>query len=338
MTTYGVKALRQIQMSRETALGTPSTDYTVWRGTGTLSDQRVVNQPEEDVGILPGTDRQYVPQKMGELSAEGEATFEQIGHAFDAGFYEATPTTDTGTGTGIIRTYTLPIASSDVKSSSDLQTYAFKGGDNAAVEYMKGSFVRNLSLSGAIGAALMNTITWQGREVASDTDGFAVATLPTVEEILHSKAKMWIDDSTATVGTTQITGIVGDVSIDITTGWQALFTADGTLEHSDLKQVKPEITMQVTFEHAGAAITEKANWRAGTARQIRIEWLGSALTTAGAHTYKTLRFDMLGKWENFDALGDRDGDDIVTGTFRAGYNSAAAKYFSAVLVNEVAAL
>jgi len=337
MTTYGVKALRQIQMSRETAIGTPSTDYTVWRGTGTLTDQRVVNQPEEDVGILPGTDRQYVPQKMGELGAEGEATFEQIGHAFDAGLYEATPAADGG-GSGYVRTWTFPIASSDVKSSSDLQTYAFKGGDNAAVEYMKGSFVNQLSLSGSIGGAVMNSITWQGREVASDTDGYATATLPVVEEILHTKAKMYIDAVGGTIGTTQITGIVGDVTIDITTGWQALFTADGTLEYSDLKQVKPEITMQVTFEHAGAAITEKAAWRAGTSRLIRIQWEGSALGTGATYDYKTLRIDMAGKWENFDALGDRDGDDIVTGTFRAAYNATAAKFFEAVLVNEVAAL
>jgi len=339
MAEYGIKSLRQIQMSRESAIRTPTTDYTVWRGTGTLQDQRVVVFPDEDVGIFGGTDRQYVPQKMGELVMEDTpATYEQIGHIFDAGLYEATPVADGG-GSGYVRTYTMPQASTDIKQSTDLQTYGFKGGDNVDVEYAKGSFVRSFSLSGNSGEAVNVTATWETCEVASDTDGFETATTPSVEEILFSKAELYIDDSTDTIGTTQIDGAFISMDLSVTTGWKSIFSADGSLEYSGLKQVMPEIMLNVTFEHTAAGVVaEKAAWRAGTSRLIRIQAEGSALETSGSYDYNTLIFDLAGKWESFEAIGDEDGDDIVTGTFRCRYNSDAAKFFEAVLVNEVDAL
>ena len=339
MTVYGIKSLRQIQMSRETALGTPTTDYAVWRGTGVLKDNRVTEFPPEDVGIFGGVDRSYTPKKGGELSMDDTpATFEQLGYIFDAGFYEASPTSDVG-GTGFSRTYTLPITSATVKASTDLQTYGFKGGDNVDVEYMKGAFVRTLSLSGSAGEALMLGAVWDGQSVESDTDGFGTATTPAVEEILFGNAKLYIDESTGTIGTSQITGAFISMGLDITTGWKGIFTGDGTIEHSDAKQTMPEIVLNVTFEHVAAAVTEKTAWRNHTPRLIRVILLGDALTTAGAvYTYKTLILDMAGKWESFDGLGDDgNGDDIVTGVFRVRYNADAAKYFEAVLVNETSA-
>lgn len=336
--TYGIKSLRQIQMSRESAIGVPTTDYTVWRGVGVLDDQREVVFADEDIGIFGGTDRQYIPKKMGEFQMEDTpATFEQVGHIFDAGIYEATPTADTGAGTGYIRTYTMPITTA--KSSSDLQTYGFKGGDNIAVEYGNAAFVKSFTFSGNAGEALTMSATWETRSIESDSDGFVTATTPTVEEILFSKAKLYIDDTTDTIGSTQITGAFIAMNLEATTGWQSIFSGDGSIEYSALKQVMPEITLAVTFEHTAAGVVaEKAKWRAGTSRLIRIILEGSALTAAGAYTYKTLIFDLAGRWENFDPMGDEDGDNVVSGNFRCRYNSTAAKFFEVVLVNEVATL
>jgi len=95
----------------------------------------------------------------------------------------------------------------------------------------------------------------------------------------------------------------------------------------------------VTFEHDATSAAEKVAWRAGTTRQLRLRWLGTALTTAGSgYTYKTLIVDMAGKWEKFDKLAEQDGNDIVTGTFRARYNSTAALFCELVVVNELASL
>ena len=328
----GIKALRRIQMSREDTQGTASTDFTVWRGTGTLEDSRESVWPEEDIGIFGGTDRQYFPKLAATLEMdEVEATFEQLPHVFDAGIKYAAPAAD---GSGYIRTYSWPIVSSDYVESTDLQTYSFKCGDNNEVEKFSFGYVKEFNLSGNAGEAWKITSTWEGREVASDSDGFATVTIPDVEDILFSKSKLYIDESSDTIGTTLISNTLLSASLNIVTGWIGIFTGSGRLDFSFLKQVKPEITLDITFEHNATATAEKAKWRAGTARLLRLTCDGSALDTPGAYTYKTFQFNLAGKWDTFEKIDEQDGNDIVTGHFVARYNSTSALLGSIVVVNE----
>lgn len=332
----GIKSLRQIQLNREDVQGAATTDFTPWRGVGTLADTRTVVFPEEDIGIFGGTDRQYTPHTAGELVFESTpATFEQLPHLFDAGFYAATPTTDASSA--FIRTWTLPISSSDVKDSTDLMTYSIKAGDNEEVEQCHFGFVSEIGLSGTAGEALMVTATMQTREVTTDGDGFETVTVPTVEEILFSKGRLYIDATSTDHGTTEKSNTLIAADLNIKTGWRAVDTANGSAYFAFLKQVQPEIVLNVTFEHNDSAVAEKAAWRAGTARLIRLEFDGTALsTTDAAATYdtKALRIDLAGKWEKFDKLGERDGNDIVAATFRARYNATAAHFAEFVIANE----
>ena len=330
----GIKALRQIQMSRETTQGTATTDFTVWRGTGTLEDSRESVWPEEDIGIFGGTDRQYFPKLAATLEMdEVEATFEQLPHILDAGIKYAAPTAD---GSGYIRTYTWPIVSSDVVESTDVVTYSFKCGDNNEVEKFAFGYVKEFSLSGNAGEAWKVNSTWEGREVASDSDGFVAVTIPTVEDVLFSKSKLYVDESSDTIGTTLISNTLLTASLTITTGLTGVHTGSGRLDFSFIKQVKPEIKLDVTFEHNATATAEKAKWRAGTPRLLKIICEGSALESAGStYTYNTLTINLAGKWDTFEKIDEQDGNDIVTGHFVARYNSTAALFGSIVVVNEV---
>jgi hypothetical protein len=100
----------------------------------------------------------------------------------------------------------------------------------------------------------------------------------------------------------------------------------------------PEITLDVTFEHNSSATTEKENWRDETSRLIRVISEGSALTTTGSYSNKTMILDLPGKWESFDALTDQDGNDTVTGTFRVRYNADVGDAGKILIVNENASL
>ena len=51
--TYGIKALRRVQLGREATPGTIVVATAVWRGEGTIEDTRLVEQPSEDVGFIP---------------------------------------------------------------------------------------------------------------------------------------------------------------------------------------------------------------------------------------------------------------------------------------------
>ena len=326
MTTQGIKALRRIQMGKETAPGTAVAASAIWRGIGTIQDNLTTVFPAEDVGILVGTDRNYIPKAEAMLAlAETEATFEQLPYLFEAGIRHVTPSTDTP---GYKYEYIVPVASTDSLASTDLQTFTFEGGDNAQAEEFAYGFARTITLSGTAGQAVMMGAEIVGRQVAPSTFTASIA-IPTVEEILMSKGKLYIDAAGGTIGGTQKSNTLLDFSLSISTGWIPVYTADGNIYFSFAKPTAPEVMLSLTFEHETSSIAEIAAWRAGTARQIRLKFDGASS--------KYLTLDMAGKWESFDALGDQDGDDIVTGVFRARYNSTAAKYFEAVLVNETAA-
>ena len=64
---------------------------------------------------------------------------------------------------------------------------------------------------------------------------------------------------------------------------------------------------------------------------------GSTLVTAGTgFTTKVLRIDLAGKWEKFEKLGEENGNDILTGTFRSRYNATEAAFAEIKVVNELA--
>ena len=127
----GVKALRKIQLGDESSAGTPVAASTIWRGMGTISDQREVVHVEEDVGYLSGTDRTYVPKLFAELELEEtEATFEQLPHILEMSLKDETPAQD-GTGSGYIYQYEFPTT-----TQPTIQTYTIEGGDDQQAEEM----------------------------------------------------------------------------------------------------------------------------------------------------------------------------------------------------------
>jgi hypothetical protein len=121
------------------------------------------------------------------------------------------------------------------------------------------------------------------------------------------------------------------MNLAVNTGWTPVYTADGNLYFSFVKQAMPEVTLSITFEHDATSVAEIAAWRAGTARSISIEFTGSS-------DAKYLKLRLVGKWDNFEQIGERDGNDVVTGNFRARYNSTAGAFFSAIIGNSLASL
>lgn len=339
---YGITTLRQIQMSRESAFGTPTATWFNWRGPGQLEDQRVGVFPEENIGVFPGTDRQYFPQHRGELKIpDHPATFEQLGHVLDAGIARATPAADTGVGaTGFIRQYLMPIKTADLKTASDLQTYSIKNGDNISVDKAGGAFVKSFSLTGARGAAWMLGAVWETTGVEDDSGGFAASpVVPTVEELLFGLTKLYIDPVSVSHGGTLVSGVLINATLTVETGWVPIYAADGSRSYGTYKQRSPEIMLNLTMEMtSGGAKAELANYRASVARLIRLKCEGTALTKAGTYNNKTLIVDLTGKWDRFDPMGEDDGDDIITGQFRGRYNATSNSFFEMVLVNEVATL
>ncbi len=330
----GVKSLRRIQLGQETVAGTVVASTALWRGTGVIEDQRELNFVEEDIGFFSGVDRTYISKFVGAMSMpDTPATFEQITYVLNAGVkLVTTPVTDTG-GSGEIYAFTFPTSALNA-----IKTFTVEGGDNQQEEEMYYSFVESFTLSGAGGEALMMNANWVGRQIQNGTFTTQPAT-PTIEDILFSKGKLYIDTVGGTIGTTQITSTLLNMSLSVETGIIPKWTADGDLDFNFHQFTRPEVTLELTYEHNASAVAEKTAWRNETARLIRLDFDGSAFTTAGSsHTTKLLRIDLAGKYESFAALADQDGNDIVTATFRALYNATAATFGEIKVVNDVTPL
>lgn len=337
--TVGIDTLSKTQIGREATAGTAVPATTILRTKGGLDNTMSVVFPEENIGYVSGTDRQYVPFKGGTWNMPaGEASFEQLNHVFEAGIKKVTTGAADGSGSGKIYAYALPTTQACDMSSSTrvIQPYTIENGDNNEVEEMEYSFVESFTIEGKATEALMVSAVWKGRQI-SNSSFTTSATLPTVEEILFSKGSVYIDAVGGTLGATQVSNTILDAKVDVKTGLKGQPTADGNLYFSFVKGVVPEVLLTVSFEHNGSASSEKTNWETGVARQIRLKFLGSSLTTAGSsYSTKALVVDLAGKWEKFSVRENRDGNSVVTGTFRARYNSTAALFARFTLVNTLA--
>lgn len=327
----GVKALRKLQLGKETTAGTAVAASAIWRGLGTLEDKSEYVMVPEDVGLLSGTDRQYCAKNLGALGMDDtEATFEQLPYILEAGVKLVnTGVTDTG-GSG--KVYTYPFATN---AQPTVRTFTVEGGDDQQAEEMEYAFVDSFKLSGKGGEALKVSANWMGRQISTCNFTGAI-NLPSVEEAIFSKGVLYIDATT--IGTTTKSQTLLGFDLDVKTGIQYVFTADGQKYFSLHKAGKSDIVASLTFEHDATSVAEKAAWRAGTRRLIRLNINGSALTTAGTFTYKTLRIDMGGKWLSFDKIGEQDGNDIVTGKFKVAPDTAGAGYCTITVVNENATI
>lgn len=330
-----VKALRKIQMGLEAASahGTAVAATAIWRGEGLIDDQTEVTFVPEDVGYLSGTDRTYIARVGGIINmTDTPATFEQLPYILAAGIQDIVAGTADGAGSGKIYQYDMPTT-----AAKTIQSYTIEAGDDQQAEEMEYSFVEDFTLAGSAGEALMMSATWRGRQVSLATFTGPLS-LVTVEEILFSKGKMYIDAASVAFGTTQASNTFLGMNLTVDTGWEAVETADGALYFTFAKSTMPEVLLNVTFEHDAVAVAEKAAWRAETPRNIRLIWTGSALATTATYDVKTLQIDLAGKWESFDMISEQDGNDIVTGTFRSRYNADATQFAQFTIINEVATL
>lgn len=332
--TAGIKALRKIQIGKETTMGTAVNATTIWRGEGTLKDDRVIEFVNEDVGLLEPTDRSYVP-KLGALVSldDTPATFEQLPYLLVASMESITTgTTDTG-GSGKVWQFDAATTAANA-----VRTLTIEGGDNIRADDVEYAYVEEATLSGAKGEAVMMGATLRGRQ-ATDSEFTGSLSVPTVEEILFGKGKLYIDATT--MGTTQKTETFLGFSLTIPSGWKEVYTGDGNLYFTKLEYVGRRdnpITGEITLEHDATAEAEVNAARAETLRLLRMIFFGNALTTAGTFTYKTLRIDLPIKYTEVPELGDEDGDDIVTLPFKTVYDVTGARAASIIIVNELTTL
>jgi hypothetical protein len=170
------------------------------------------------------------------------------------------------------------------------------------------------------------------------TGGPAGLALPTVERMMFTKAKIFLDPAGGSMGGTPISNIVKSMKCTIKTGVGEFGAGNGDLNFGFAMITAPEVTVDVDFWANATMVIEKQNWRNQLARLMRIQVLGSTLTTAGTYTYKTLNINLPGKWTKFSTLQEQNGGDYVSAAFSGRYNPTVAVGPSFDVVNQLASL
>lgn len=333
----GNYVVSKCQIGTEATKGTPVAASTIWRGPAPqIDDARNVYFPDENIGNLPGKDRSITTQVDAVADfPEADATFEQLGYILGSAI-EAEAGVQDGTGSGYVYTFDPPVDSKPALSYINSRT--IETGDSEQAEEMEYSIVDTITIKGAMGQPVKVSSRWFGRQ-AQQTTFTAALSLPSVEEILASKFKLYIDNAGGTIGTTQITGELLEFELSITSGWKPSYHGDGQLYFTLAKFTKPLMSLRLMFDHETNSIAEKELWRSETARLIRLIGEGSALTTSDTYSNKTAIFDFAGKWGRFEPIAQRDdGISTVAATFNVRDNDTADFYSQFVLVNELTAL
>jgi len=331
----GVRGLRKLQFARnaDSDSGGEIDATSIWRGTGTIQDDRDLYFVEEDIGILIGADRTNTAFLGGSIALDAVvATFEQFPNLLEMSIQAATPTSDSGGNW--IRTYTYPTT-----TKNTLRDYTWEGGDNQQAELLDYVFCRDWTLSGEEKQAWMMSGNLFGRQVQNTTFTAGVS-IPTVYNMNFGKTKVYLDNDSDDFGTTLVSNTVLAANIQYNANLIDKSTADGNLYYSFVETPTPVMTATITFEHDATSVTEKnTNWRGETARVLRLKIEGQALTSAGGtYSLRTCIIDMAGKWLSFAKIGERNGNDVLEGTFHARYNAARASAGKIIVVNEVATL
>lgn len=330
----GRKRLQRIQWGLETVPYTANAATTRWRGKGSMpEDTRTIEEVDEDIGIIGGTDRTNVTLYGGALSlAEIPASFEQIQDLFSMGLAGTRTGVADGVGTGKVYTTTIPTTAGITATP-----FSIEGGDDFEVDRLEGCVATKISFSGTAGESLKTSATISSRfnEKSSFT---AALTIPTIEDIMVSLGKVYNDAIGGTIGTTQIANQILGIKLDIEPVWAWKPTMDGSLKPSFAWFVGYNITGELTYEHdtAVSGTSGAKQWfREQTARLLQLKFEGSNLTTAGTYSKKSLIFNLPIKYTKAGAITDKNGNDTVVMGFRSRYNVTAGTAGSIVVVNQL---
>jgi hypothetical protein len=336
----GIAGLSRIQLGQETVPGTHVVASTRWRGMGSaLSDDRLIEEIEEQIGVIDGSNRTKIVQYLSGLEfAETPMTFEQIQYLLRMGFAGPNEGAADGVGTDFIYETPIPILTKPTATPLTIET-----GDDFEVERSAYHVATKIKLSGAVGQTARMSATTIGREAARYAGGFTAVSIPSVDEVVVNKGKVYLDAVSGDFGTTQVANVIIGFNIDIEIAWHAQHTLDGSLDFTTAIYTGKKISGELIYLHdtaAGGATGAKSFFRAQTAKLMRIllEDEDNVATPGTTYSKKSVIIDLPIKFRNPGIRGNSNGISTVSLPFVSKYDPTADTSGLFTVVNELATL
>lgn len=185
--------------------------------------------------------------------------------------------------------------------------------------------------------------TWANDAVMFSVEGFgrskqsstltAALSFPTVVEAPAGLLVVYIDDTWAGLGGTQVSNQVISARLEFNTGLTPIYTKDGRtdLDFTVYKPNRPSVNLTITALVGAQFDTEATKARAQAARNVKL------LTTIDANGI--LELDCQVKYDGDDVVevGEQDGQRIVTMNF-VDTGDDLAHFFKCIVTNSLATL
>ena len=336
MAQPAVKAAELVQIGKEGTRGSLVTATRRLIGDCRFSiEQEHRDFADRQYGNLARTSRApVITQNRTAFSIRSDLDAEQILVALLSGVKGGV----TGSGGGADKTWTFtPGIGAD--PAPDTYTIEFTEENFSDVkEYEAGyGFCTDFEVSWGIDGVPELTINMVARKAAESTKTASIA-VPSLNPTAALQTSVYVDDSWANLGNTQISNQIYGARAAYTTGITMQFYLDGRADLDFTQYVFDKRSLDLTMDvevdpsASGFVILEKADKDAGTMRFVRVEIIGAAL---GGSNY-TVRID--GAYYHApDSMvergSDRDGHNQVSVHLMSAHDSSQDQDVAFVVIN-----
>lgn len=263
------------------------------------------------------------------ITIQGEGSYSEMVYLYAGLLAQATASTTDTTG----KAWTF---APSARAESSIYTFTIEQGgavraEKAAFCHFTGAEVTynrttGVSISGSgRGQALSDNITMTGSPTAIEE-----------RQILGSDIKVYIDSTTASLGTTQYTRdfqVVHRMN-DIRGPVKPL---NGAASFSETVQTEPTHQLELRLERDSQGMGLLTAARAGTAQYVRVDCV-STINAGAASVKYTHRLDFAGKISAGYSKDDEEGVDVANWVLDAYWDTNWGKFMNLLLINKVAAL
>lgn len=334
MPFYKVQAGQEVITTHGTAV--PATAkwmaYKLYPKVGDLAWE----QPEEDRGSLIGAFWAYAPAQVAEMGdLEGPATFEDILYPLLMGIKGGVTPTTPNTAQPTVKLWTFTPNLTIAQGPNNPDSFTVEWGDDVQAWESEYVIATGLKLSGKYDEAWKVSASLVGRRHTADAFTGSLADR-TVQACLFNLSKLYMDDSGASIGATQIVSAFSEFDWSLPGHFDVVPTGDGALYftlHSEQK-LKPELNLILVLDATTKAlITTK--YKAGTVQLIRIKGIG---TVIGGGLTNFIQLDGAYRIMDVEKLGELKGLTIARLKLAGENDSGYAKLFEIAVQNTIATL
>jgi len=338
MAARGMQAFRKIQIGKEVTRGTAVATNKRIFGTLTITaDKPRYDRSEEERAMLTMPQLGQPLTQQSRIRYEGAATFEQVIHWLLMGVKGGVSPTAPSTAAASVKLWTfLP----SLTTRNAPNAYTFQYGDDIQAFRSKFGLVEELELTFPKNEEVRISANVAGH--FPTTIAFTATTVPTLEEVVGSKTKIWIDASWAARGGTTKSNLLVNARLRLPTGFTPTRYHDGSLDFSDFAEQRRQMEVELTYISQADAVTEWKAYRDGTLRVIRLKNTGTIISTAAPSFTKYLQVDMALQYTEPPEVwsGAEDGENVIRlvgKTVLAPSSTGADRDFEIKIQNAVSA-